>query len=147
MAEVGKCRMSEQDGEVHIDAPESGDVVWSDQEDIGGRTTVEKFSWMHQIIENHYYQSRRKQEASVLQRSEAVSTRQWRCVMVGPRGVRKSENGGEGKQCVPDSGDAIWSRKEQKVRALQGRETVCIRQWRCVMVGPGGCRRSDHSGL
>jgi hypothetical protein len=36
MVEVGKCRMSEQDGEVHIDAPESGDVVWSDQEDVGG---------------------------------------------------------------------------------------------------------------
>jgi hypothetical protein len=60
MVGVGKCRMLEQNGEVHIDAPESGDVVRSDQEDIGGRTTVEKFSWMHQIMENHYYQSRRE---------------------------------------------------------------------------------------
>jgi hypothetical protein len=68
--------------------------------------------------------------------------------MVRPVGVMKSENGGEWKQCVPDSGDAIWwSRKEKKVGALRGRETVCIRQWRCVMVGPGGCRRLDHSGL
>jgi hypothetical protein len=53
-----------------------------------------------------------------------------------------SEHGGDGKQCVPDSGDAIWwSRTVQKVGALQRRETVCIRQRRYVMVGPGGCRR------
>jgi hypothetical protein len=53
-----------------------------------------------------------------------------------------SEHGGDGKQCVPDSGDAIWwSRMVQKVGAPQRRETVFIRQRRYVMdqEGVGGC--------
>jgi hypothetical protein len=62
MVEVGECKMSEQDGEVHIDAPESGGVVWSDQEDVGGRTTVETFSWMHHTVEMCYGQTSRGYE-------------------------------------------------------------------------------------
>jgi hypothetical protein len=47
MVGVGKCRMLETSGEMHMDALDSGDVVWSDQEGLGDRTTMGKGTWMH----------------------------------------------------------------------------------------------------
>jgi hypothetical protein len=58
------CRRSEHSIDVKQYAPESGDVVitvvWSDQEGVGGRTTVEKCTWMHQRVEMHCAWSERE---------------------------------------------------------------------------------------
>jgi hypothetical protein len=59
-----------------------------------------------------------------------------------------SRHSGEVHKDALDSGDALRFRKrDQKVGAPWRSETVCIKQWRCDPVVPGGCRRMDHSEL
>jgi hypothetical protein len=95
---VERRRRSEHCREVEQCVPESGVVLWSGQKGVGGRTTG-NYEW--DTLSAH------------------GCTRQWRCVMVGPRGCR-SEHSRDVKQCAPESGDVIWSDQE----GVGGRTTV-----------------------
>jgi hypothetical protein len=43
---AGGCSKSEQSGGVHVDAPESQDVLCLKQGDAGGQSRVEECTWM-----------------------------------------------------------------------------------------------------
>jgi hypothetical protein len=44
---AGLCSKSEQSVGVHIDAPESEDVLFSEKEDVGGWSRVEECTWIY----------------------------------------------------------------------------------------------------
>jgi hypothetical protein len=98
-----------------MDAPDSGDVLWSDQEGLGSLIMVENGSSVYRTVEMQYGGAGRS---------------------------RKSEHCGEERQCASDSGDVLWLDQEgvggwttvdYELRSAHGR----TREWRCIMVGPG----------
>jgi hypothetical protein len=67
MVGAGRGRRSEHQREVKQCKSDSGDMLSLDQEGIGGRTTVEKCTWIHQTVEIHFGQSRKGHSGEVKQ--------------------------------------------------------------------------------
>jgi hypothetical protein len=59
----------------------------------------------------------------------------------------RMEQSGIVNQCAPESGDVVFrSREVQQVQIQWRSELVDYKQWRCVIVGVGGCTSLEQSG-